>query len=498
MVVMKFGGSSVQNAESMERVAELIRRRMRRRPVVVVSAFAGVTDRLLALGRVAASGQGEEALTQVRSLQKHHHDMTRNLLGEGGLYGSRLKLQPFFEELERFVAGLVAIRELSPRSTDSLMAWGELFSSHIITAALQARGLPACWVDSRECIITDEQFTQAVPDYAETYSRIRTRVRPLLIEGQLPVMAGFIAATREGAVSTLGRRGSDLSAALIAAGVNAARIEIWSTVDGIMSADPAICPQARCLRRVSFREAAEMAYFGAKVLHPATLIPAMEKNIPVYVLNSRNPLNPGTEITARPPRGRSLFTAVAARKDVSIVTLSAPRESSPHLFLQEVFHVLHRHACVADLVAVSEPSVSFALRSSRKTTELLANLRHIGAVSVEDKQAIVCLVGENIRGRAGIAARCFTALADAGINVRLISQGASEISLSFVIQESDTVEAVQRLHARFTVEKQSKLRSPAEMRARSADSTKMSNVVALRPPASTAHPGTARQRAHAT
>jgi aspartate kinase len=327
------------------------------------------------------------------------------------------------------------------------VSFGELLASHIIAAALQARGLPACWVDSRECIITDEQFTQATPDYSETYTRIRARVRPLLIEGQLPVMAGFIAATRDGTVSTLGRRGSDLSAALIAAGINAARIEIWITLEGIMSADPAICPEARCLPRISFREAAEMAYFGAKVLHPATLVPAMEKNIPVYVLNSRNPRNPGTQITARSPRGRSLFTAIAARKDVSIVSVSAPRESVPHLFLQEVFHVLHRHACVADLVAVSELSVSFTLPSRRKSTELLSNLRHIGEVSVEDKQAIVCLVGENIRGRAGIAARCFTALAEAGINVRLISQGASEISLSFVIQESDTAEAVETTRA---------------------------------------------------
>jgi aspartate kinase len=487
MVVMKFGGSSVQNAETMDRVADLIRRRMRRRPVIVVSAFAGVTDRLLALGRVAASGQGEEALAQVHSLQKHHNDMAHNLLGDEGLYGTRLKLQPYFQELERFVAGLGAIRELSPRSTDYLVAFGELLSSHIIAAALQSRGFPSRWVDSRDCIITDEQFTQAVPNYAETYQRIRTRVRPLLIEGQLPVMAGFIATTREGAVSTLGRRGSDLSAALIAAGINAARIEIWSMVDGLMSADPAVCPQARCLRRVSFREAAELAYFGAKVLHPATLIPAMEKNIPVYVLNLRNPLAPGTEITARPPRGRSIFTALAARKDVSIVTLSAPRESSPHLFLQEVFHVLHRHACVADLVAVSELSVSFAFPSNRKTTGLLANLRHIGTVSVEDKQAIVCLVGENIRARAGIAARCFTALADAGINVRLISQGASEISLSFVIQESDTVEAVRRLHARFTVEGKSKRRKNAEVRVPPADSTEMSNVVALTPRRGIAH-----------
>ena len=225
-----------------------------------------------------------------------------------------------------------------------------------------------------------------------------------------------------------------------------------------------------------------MAYFGAKVLHPATLIPAMERDIPVYVLNSRNPRNPGTQITARSPRGRSLFTAIAARKNVSTVSISAPRESTPHLFLQEVFHVLHRHACVADLVAVSELSVSFALPSGRKSTELLANLRHIGTVSVEDKQAIVCLVGENIRGRAGIAARCFTALAEAGINVRLISQGASEISLSFVIQESDTAEAIRRLHSRFTVEKTSKGRKPAGMPVRPAHSDPVPDVAALTSP----------------
>jgi aspartate kinase len=473
---MKFGGSSVQSAEAMERVADLVRRRMRRRPVVVVSAFTGVTDRLLALGRVAASGQGEEALAQVRSLQRHHHDMTQRLLAEDRLYGIGLKLEPYFAELERFVGGLVAIRELSPRSTDYLVSFGELLASHIVTAALQARGLPACWVDARECIITDEQFTQAVPDYPETYSRTRARIRPLLIEGKLPVMAGFIAATRDGAVSTLGRRGSDLSAALIAAGINAARIEIWITLEGIMSADPAICPQARCLPRISFREAAELAYFGAKVLHPATLVPAMEKNIPVYVLNSRNPRDPGTQITSRSPRGRSLFTAIAARREVSIVTICAPCDGNPHLFLQEVFHVLHRHACVADLVTVSELSVSFALASSRKSNELLASLRHIGAVSVEDKQAIVCLVGENIRGRAGIAARCFTALAEAGINVRLISQGASEISLSFVIQENETAEAVRRLHASFTAPKQPK---PSGREPTVAASSAVSKVATL-------------------
>ena len=455
MLVMKFGGTSVQNAEAIERVAGIVRSRMRQRPVVVVSAFHGVTDQLLAIGRTAASAQTESAITQVQELRQRHYDTARELLGDDRFRGMRLKLDPKFESLEQFASGIAAIHELSARSTDYLVSFGELLSSQIVASALSARGLPALWLDSREYVVTDGQFTQASPHYNETYDRMRAGIRPLLISHQLPVLAGFIAATRDGITTTLGRGGSDFSAALVAAGINASCIEIWTDVDGIMTTDPLLCPQARCLRRVSFREAQEMAHFGAKVLHPATLVPAMEKNIPVLVLNSRNPKNPGTRITAQPPRGRSLFTAIAARKNISTVTLTAPPEAAPHWFLQEVFHVLHRSACGADLVAVSEASVSFTLRAGQSSDDLLANLEEIAKVSVEDKQAIVCLVGENIKGRAGIAARAFTALGDAGINVRMISQGASEISLSFVIHERDVTEAVRRLHARFAPEKHS-------------------------------------------
>jgi aspartate kinase len=453
MLVMKFGGTSVEDAPAIERVAGIVRSRMRRRPVVVVSAFHGVTDQLLTLGQTAACGDGESALAQMRGLRQRHYDTARELLGEDHFRGMRLKLDPQFEVLEQFTRGIAAIRELSARSTDYLLSFGELMSSQIVASALSARGLPAVWLDSREYILTNGDFTRATPHYSDTYDRMRAGIRPLLINQQLPVLAGFISATRDGIATTLGRGGSDFSAALIAAGINASSIEIWTDVDGIMTTDPSLCPQAHCLRRVSFREAQEMAHFGAKVLHPATLVPAMEKNIPVLVLNSRNPKSPGTRITSQPPRGRSVFTAIAARKNISTVTLTAPRESAPHWFLQEVFHILHRSACGADLVAVSEASVSFTLRTGQSTDDLLANLQEIAAVTVEDKQAIVCLLGENIRGRAGIAARAFTALGDAGINVRMISQGASEISLSFVIHERDVTEAVRRLHARFAPEK---------------------------------------------
>src|ERR1700737_5576488 len=239
----------------------------------------------------------------------------------------RLKLGPQFQVLEQFTRGIAAIRELSARSTDYLLSFGELMSSQIVASALSARGLPALWLDSREYILTNGDYTQATPHYSDTYDRMRAGIRPLLINQQLPVLAGFISATRDGIPTTLGRGGSDFSAALVAAGINASSIEIWTDVDGIMTTDPSLCPQAHCLRRVSFLEAQEMAHFGAKVLHPAALVPAMDKNIPVLVLNSRNPRSPGTRITAQPPRGRSVFTAIAARKKITQVHLNPPSGS---------------------------------------------------------------------------------------------------------------------------------------------------------------------------
>src|SRR5258707_3941084 len=262
-------------------------------------------------------------------------------------------------------------------------------------------------------------------------------------------MGGFIASTVEGVSTTLGRGGSDYSAAILGAALDADSIEIWTDVEGMMTTDPRLCPAAKTIKRISFSEAAELAYFGAKVLHPATLLPAIHQNIPVYVLNSRNLKSTGTEITAQAPRSRDVFRAITAKTGVSIVNVVASRGVMVHGFLRSVFEALDRHASSVDIVAISEVSLSFTMETKRLPKTLLAEFEEIADVTSEDRQAIICLVGEDIHGKPGIAASVFNTIAEAGVNIRMISQGASEINISFVVQESDVPKAVRHLHAHF-------------------------------------------------
>ncbi len=452
MLVMKFGGTSVEDANAIRRLSDLVRGRMRHQPVVVVSAFSKVTDQLIRLGDLALKGAFDVVAPQLEALQKRHESTAADLLGDDHSQVA-VRIKQYMTELEQLLRGVSAVRELSPRTTDYLLSFGELMSSQVVAAALLKRGLPTEWVDSRECIVTDDQHTQAVPNYAETNDRLRTKVNPLVIDGRVPVSGGFIASTMKGVTTTLGRGGSDFSAAIVGAGLNAARIEIWTDVDGIMSTDPNICPDARTLHSVTFDEAAELAHFGAKVLHPATLVPAMQGNIPVYVLNSRNSKSKGTKITARAPRSRPLFTAIAAKRGMSIVTVSAARSLMAHRFLNAVFEVLNRHRCSAEIVSVSEFTVSFTATSKLISEVLMEDLKNLGDVMVEEKQAIVCLVGQQIRGKVGIAAKVFNTVAAGEINVRMISQGASEINITIVIAEEQANDAVRLLHGVFAEER---------------------------------------------
>jgi aspartate kinase len=352
-------------------------------------------------------------------------------------------------ELEELSRGVAAVRELSPRSSDALLSFGELLSSKIVAAAFALRDLDTAWVDSRDCLVTDANHTAARPRMDETRKRSQSKISPLVSKGKIPVMGGFIAATADGICTTLGRGGSDFSAAIVGAAMDAKRIEIWTDVEGMMTTDPRLCSEARTIDRISFNEAAELAYFGAKVLHPATLLPAVQRNIPVYVLNSRNPAGKGTRITAHAPAGKEMFRAITAKTNISIVNVVASRGIMVHGFLRSVFEALDRYGASVDIVAISEVSMSFTMETKRLPEALLAELETIADVTSEDKQAIVCLVGEDIHGRTGIAASVFSTVADAGVNVRMISQGASEINISFVIKEADVPHAVRQLHARF-------------------------------------------------
>jgi aspartate kinase len=447
MIVMKFGGTSMQDAAAIERAAEIVRSRLGLRPAVVVSALAGVTDSLLAMGKAAGAGDRDQALDLSRQLRERHYTVAGEVLGTGVFTQFHSELESHFDALDELLRGIAAVGELTDRTADNIASFGERISSKIATAAFSLRGIDAAHVDSTKVIVTDQRFGRAVPDFEETNDRLRREVKPLIEKGRVPVMGGFIGATPQGIITTIGRGGSDFSAAIVGAGLDSAVIEIWTDVDGMMTTDPNLCPGARRIKVISFDEAAELAYFGAKVLHPATLLPAVQKNIPVQVLNSRKPKNEGTRITSRAPHCRNVFKAIAAKKRITIVDVVATRMLGAHGFLKSIFDVFDKHSCVVDVVSTSEVSVSLTVDSNEAIPAIAADLDKLAYVKYEGRKAIVCLVGENIRGTSGIAAKVFSAISD--INVRMISQGASEINITFVIDEDDVPEAVRRLHDAF-------------------------------------------------
>jgi aspartate kinase len=447
MIVMKFGGTSVQDSAAISRVADIVRKRLPQRPVVVVSALAKVTDQLLTMARAAGSGEREKALSLCRGLQERHFDTAGELLGTGLFTSFHSELAAEFEALDELLRGIAAVGELTPRTTDHVAAFGELLSSKIVAAAFSARGMDAELVDSRDCVVTDATHMRAAPLFEETNARLREVVKPLVEAGRVPVMGGFIAATKAGVTTTIGRGGGDFSAAIVGAGLDAERIEIWTDVDGMMTTDPNICPEARRIKVISFDEAAELAYFGAKVLHPATVLPAVQKNISVYILNSRNPECEGTRIAARAPHGKNFFMAIAAKKRITIIDVAAPRMLLAHGFLKSIFDAFDRHRIAVDVVSTSEVSVSLTVDSNESIPALAADLAKIADVKYEGRKAIVCLVGERLRETPGLAARVFAELTD--VKIRMISQGASEINLTFVIEEDAVPDVIRRLHKAF-------------------------------------------------
>ena len=447
MIVMKFGGTSVEDSSAIDRAAKIVAARRDRVPVVVVSAMSKVTDQLLAAGQAAGSGDPAKALELSRGLRERHYTTAGELLGTGLFTQFHSELESEFDALDELLRGIAAVGELTPRTTDLVGSFGERISSRMVASAFSVRDLPAAHVDSRTCVITDSNHTKAVPLFHEIDLRLAHHVKPLLDKRLIPIMGGFIGSTREGATTTLGRGGSDFTAAIVGAGLGAESIEIWTDVDGMMTTDPRLCKDARRIRTISFDEAAELAYFGAKVLHPATLLPAVQKDIPVYVLNSRNPGCEGTRITARAPECRNYFKAIAAKRRITIVDVVATRMLMAHGFLRSIFEVFDRHRCPVDMVSTSEVSVSLTVDSTEAIPAIAADLEKLADVKYEGRKAIVCLVGENIRGTRGIAAKVFGALPET--NVRMISQGASEINISFVIEEDDVDETVRTLHKVF-------------------------------------------------
>ena len=461
LVVMKFGGTSVEDCTAIQRTAGIVSGRVSKglQPIVVVSAMAKVTDLLISAANSAARGDRASALAITERLRIRHKDTATQLIAAARSAGARAPqadseeaashawIEAEFDGLDEILRGLAAVGELTPRISDMIVSYGERASSRMIAEAFARFGLKAVHVDARQCIVTDAQYGKAVPQDALIEQRLKQHVAPHVAEGRVPVMGGFIGSTEEGVTTTLGRGGSDFTAALVGGGIDAGAIEIWTDVNGIMTADPRVCPDALRVKTISFEEAAELAYFGAKVLHPATILPAVRKNIPVFVLNSRNPENGGTRITALAAHCRSPFKSIAVKKRLTIMDIVASRMLLSHGYLRAIFEVFDRHKCPVDMVSTSEVSVSLSVDSNDKLPAIAADLSKLADVKYEGRKALVCMVGENIRGQNGIAARVFQSIRH--VNLRMISQGASEINMSFMIEEDDAEEAVRSLHAEF-------------------------------------------------
>ena len=458
MIVMKFGGTSVQDAAAINGVAAIIKNKLANKPIVVVSAMARVTDALLRIARAAEARRYEDAKATIIELEERHLQTARDLLADSDAKlreGYKLKdveqrIENYFAELNNFARSIATLGELTLRTKDAIASFGERLSSLIIASAFQVHGIESELVDSRDFIITDDKFTSAAPLQQPIESRARAILLPIIEAGRVPVAQGFIGSTLEGVTTTIGRGGSDYSAAIIGAALQADAIEIWTDVDGLLTADPRVVPQARRIRVISFAEAAELSYFGAKVLHPSTVLPAIERKIPVHIYNTLNPANEGTTILYETTPSRNLIKSIAFKRGVAVVNVASTRMLLAHGFLKAIFEVFERYQTSVDVVTTSEVSVSVTLDDAEKLEAIKGDLSDIGEVSVERDKAIVCVVGDNLKFKSGVAAKLFNAVSDT--NIHMISQGASEINVTFVIDNSQVDEVARRLHSEFFTE----------------------------------------------
>jgi aspartate kinase len=456
-LVMKFGGTSVADADAIARLVSTVRDQRATAgvpPVVVVSALAKVTDKLVAIARMAETGRADEAAAELRELSMRHAAVASAVTGASrGVLLTAIERE--FDESIAIVHALAVLQEVSPRSLDAVLAVGEIVSSRIVAAACADAGLSAHWVDAREILVTDSEHNSAAPDMSATEQRARARLKPILDESHTPILGGFIGATAHGITTTLGRGGSDYSAAIVGACLDVDEIQIWTDVDGMLTADPRIVAQPRVVPQLSFAEASELAYFGAKVLHPSTILPAIARNIPVRILNSRRPDSPGTLITGTGADGRRL-TAIACKRDVTVIDITSTRMLMAHGFLRRLFEVFERMKTPVDVVTTSEVSVSVTVDDTRRLEAIVDNLRNFAEVSCEPEMAIVCVVGETLRSDTRLFGRAITALDD--IPLRLVSQAAGRRNITFVIRDADVPQTMTRLHDTFFLGIQNEVR----------------------------------------
>ena len=438
---MKFGGTSVADAGAFRNAAAIVKAAETGRPIVVTSAIAGFTNALLASVENAVAGDARAARTLDEWFTRHEAIATelltddRRATFETAITDARKEIRQLFKIISSYPV-------TSPPLQDQIVAYGELLSSQLLASVLHAHGLHAQFVDARECIKTDENYGNAAP-LADTSGAIQERFKHLA-DGEIPVLGGFIGSTARGVTTTLGRGGSDYTAAIVGAALDAREIQIWTDVSGVLTADPRVVPEAQTIPILSYQEAAELAYFGAKVLHPKTIQPAIDKSIPVRVCNSHSPADAGTLIVAESEAAPLTIKAIAHKNGVTTVQVTSARMLGAYGFLRALFEMFDRHRTAVDVVTTSEVSVSLSIDDAGALPELVPDLEPLGTVEVEKDRTIISVVGEGLRNTPGIAARVFSVVHD--INVSMISVGASSVNLTFMVDEAQATEAINRLH----------------------------------------------------
>ncbi|MBK6722475.1 MAG: lysine-sensitive aspartokinase 3 [Acidobacteria bacterium] len=443
-VVMKFGGTSVGDVAAFERVFHIVSRQIERRPVVVVSAMTKVTDALLAAFETAKKGDFAAAYTSLEPHFDRHVEVSRHFIAEESGKTFDTELQLAREELSDLLTR--TSRRSLPLSMlkDAIVSYGEQLSSRLLAEVLKANGIAARQVDSRRLIVTDDEFGAAQPIWEETAELVRLELEPAIAAGEVPIMGGFIAANRAGETTTLGRGGSDYSAALVAAALQASELQIWTDVTGVMTCDPRICGEARTIPVLSYEEAAELAYFGAKVLHPKTIKPAVDHSIPVRVCNTFEPNEIGTMVLADSAEAPNKIKSIAHKKNITILRITSARMLGSYGFMSALFQVFERYRTVIDVISTSEVSVALTLDNTAELDKIVTELGRLGDVEVEPGYGVVCVVGEGLRASTGLASKVFSTIDD--VNIALVSHGASSVNLTFVVKEEVVADVIKRLH----------------------------------------------------
>lgn len=444
---MKFGGTSVGDVAAFERVFQIVSAQSTKKPVVVVSAMTKVTDALLAAFETAKKGEFADAFLSLEPHFERHAAVSRHFIADGrpNAFGGELELAR--GELSDLL--MRVSRRSLPLSMlkDAIVSYGEQLSSRLLAEVLKAKGIRARQVDSRRLIVTDDEYGAAQPIWDETEKLIKLELGPIIADLEVPIMGGFIAANRGGETTTLGRGGSDYSAAMVAAALRAGELQIWTDVTGVMTCDPRICGEARTIPVLSYEEAAELAYFGAKVLHPKTIKPAVDHAIPVRVCNTFEPDEVGTMVLADSAEAPNKIKSIAHKRNITILRITSARMLGSYGFMSALFQVFERFRTVIDVISTSEVSVALTLDNTAELDKIVTELERLGDVEVESGYAVICVVGEGLRASTGLAAKVFSTIDD--VNVALVSHGASSVNLTFVVKEDVAAAVIQKLHQQF-------------------------------------------------